>query len=102
MLTTGAAEACILKESPLLCIIYTYDCIPTPPTVQSFKFADDTIVVGLVSAANETDDRSEIKRLNAWRAGKKSCFLNTLTNELVNFRKNVTVEDSTTAPVLLV
>ncbi|KAM3843277.1 uncharacterized protein ACN63O_021374 [Diretmus argenteus] len=57
----GAPQGCVL--SPLLYSLYTHDCVATHATNQVVKFADDTVVVGLVSGGDESAYREEIATL---------------------------------------
>ncbi len=55
---------CIL--SPLLYSLYTYDCVATSDSTTIIKFADDTVVVSLISDNDERAYLQEIKRLDNW------------------------------------
>lgn len=61
MLSICGPQGCILR--PLLYTIYTWDCVPIHPNNTIIMFADDTIVVWLISWDDAVDYRSEIKRL---------------------------------------
>lgn len=51
-LSLGAPQGCVL--SPLLYPLYSHDCEATRTSNHMVKFADDTVVVGLISGFNES------------------------------------------------
>ncbi|KAF7708963.1 hypothetical protein HF521_018020, partial [Silurus meridionalis] len=63
-LSTGAPQGCVL--SPLLYSLYTYDCVATSNSTNIIKFADDTVVVGLINNNDETAYLQEVKNLERW------------------------------------
>ncbi|KAK1800391.1 hypothetical protein P4O66_005622, partial [Electrophorus voltai] len=63
-LSTGAPQGCVL--SPLLYSLYTYNCTATSSSIIIVKFADDTVVMGLISDNDERAYLEEIKHLENW------------------------------------
>ncbi len=62
-LNVGAPQGCVL--SPVLYSLYTHDCVSSHSSTSIIKFADDTVVLGLISN-NETAYLDEVERLTSW------------------------------------
>ncbi|KAK1792894.1 hypothetical protein P4O66_001626 [Electrophorus voltai] len=58
---------CVL--SPLLYSLYTYDCTATSSSTIIVNFADDTVVMGLISDNDKRACLEEIKHLENWCQG---------------------------------
>ncbi len=63
-LNVVAPQGCIL--SPLLYSPYTHDCMSSHSSTSIVKFADDTMVLGLISNNGETAYLDEVERLTLW------------------------------------
>ncbi len=75
--------------SPLLYFLYTHDCVSSHSSTSIVKFADDTVVLGLISNNDETAFLDEVERLTSWCQDTERLSLNmSKTKELiVDFRK---------------
>ncbi len=80
-LNVGASQGCVL--SPLLYSLYTHDCVSSHSSTSIIKFADDTVVLGLISNNNETAYLDEVEQTSVCSSLNVS-----KTKELiVDFRK---------------
>ncbi|KAK3533800.1 hypothetical protein QTP70_029508, partial [Hemibagrus guttatus] len=83
-ISTGSPQGCIL--SPLLFSLYTNGCTSGHQSVKLLKFADDTTVIGLISARDESAYWGEMDRLVS------GCSMNNLelktVEMIVDFRKD--------------
>ena len=73
---------------PLLCSLFTHDCVATHASNSIIKFADDTTVVGLITNHDQTAYREEVRALAEWCQGNNlSLNVNKMKELIVDFRK---------------
>ncbi len=74
--------------SPLLYSLYTHDCVSSHSSTSIVKFADDTVVLSLISNNDETTYLDELERLTSWCQDYCLSLNVSKTKELiVDFRK---------------
>ncbi len=63
-LNVGAPRGCVL--SPLFYSLYKHDCVSSHSSTSIVKFADDTVVLGLISNNDENAYLDEVARPTSW------------------------------------
>ena len=95
-LYTGAPQGCVL--SPLPYSLFTHDSMVRHDSNTIIKFADDTIVVGLITYNDVTAYREEFRELAMWcQDNNLSLNLNNTKEMIVDYRTRKTEH----APILI-
>ncbi len=84
-LNIGAPQGCVL--SPLLYSLYTHDCVSFYSSTSIVTFADDTVVLGLISYNDETAYLDEVERLTSWCQFSLSLNVSKTKELILDFRK---------------
>ncbi len=85
-LNVGAPQGCVL--SPLLYSLYTQDCVSSHSSTSIVKFADDTVVLALISNNDETAYFDEVEILTSWcQDNCLSLNVSKIKELIVDFRK---------------
>ncbi len=85
-LNVGAPQGCVLSH--LLYSLYTHDYVSSHSSTSIVKFADYTVVLGLISNNDETAYLGEVERLTSWCQDNCLSLNVRKTKELiVDFRK---------------
>ena len=93
---TGTPQGCVL--SPSLYILYTNDCVSDVPSVHILKYADDTVIVGLIKESEE-DYRESIVSFGKWCTDNHLVLNLTKTKEMIfDFRKK-SIRNPTDFPI---
>ena len=98
-INTGAPQGCVL--SAFLFIVYTNALSQCSPNCKILKYADDTVVIGLISNDNEDEYRQTISYVSEWCSNNYLNLNVSKTKEMIlDMRKNknvktpVTINDS--------
>lgn len=86
---------CLNYCCPLLYSLCTHDCVPTQKFSLVIKFADNTMVIGLITNSDEMAYRAEIRALAQW-IQENNLSLNIDKNKelIVDYRKKDGLHDS--------
>ena len=85
-LSTGAPQGCVL--SPWLFSLYTNLLTSHYNSVNIYKYADDTTIIGLITNNNESDYRAQINQTITWCTDNNLLLNSSKTKELIiDFRR---------------
>lgn len=89
-LNTGSPQRSV--PSPLLYTLITYDRSAAHPSNHIVKFADDTVVMELISHKDESENRQEVALLEEWcRANILFINVAKTKEEFIDFRRGHTL-----------
>lgn len=85
-LSNGSTQGCVLNHQ-----LYTHDCTPAHNSNTIMKFADNTMVVGLIAGEDESTYRDEVEQLTGWCRNNNVPLNATKTKEVIlDFRMKKT------------
>ena len=87
---TGRPQGWVL--SPLLCSLFTHDCVAKHDSNTIIKFADDTTVAGRITDDDETAYREEVRDLTVWCQDNNLSLNVTKTKEMIVDYRNKRAE----------
>ena len=92
IISTGGPQGCVI--SAFLFIIYTNDMINHSRTCKVIKYADDTVVIGLVNDNDESEYRDTIDNVASWCSANFLDLNVSKTKEMIiDFRRNQNKKD---------
>uniref|UniRef100_A0AAQ4S675 Reverse transcriptase domain-containing protein n=1 Tax=Gasterosteus aculeatus aculeatus TaxID=481459 RepID=A0AAQ4S675_GASAC len=77
----GTQQGCVL--SPVLCTLFTHDCVASHKDNIVLKFSDDAAVMGRITGGNEAAYRREVASLVSWCEDNNLTLNTDKTKELI-------------------